>query len=175
MSSPERLKEHKRRKEAQREQRKRNEVLKMKMSFILQQMREKRQVPAPAAEVVPVPIPTPAAEPVVRPLSEVAPVAAEPMEEVVVVVPEAAPVVAAPAPLVAAVVSAAPNRCFKCSKKLGLATTFKCKCDHVFCTSHRWEAATPDAKDGHLCSFDFKAHGRQLLREANPLVKKSCN
>ena len=156
LSTPEKLKEHKRRKEAQREQRKRNEVLKMKVSFLLEQMREKKQEDdAPALLLVPEQVQ-------VQALPEEIPSAPVPMELVTLEEVTPAPVSTPPA-----------NRCFACNKKLGLASNFKCKCEHVFCSAHRWESSSSDSKDGHACTFDFKAHGRQLLREANPLVKKT--
>ena len=56
-----------------------------------------------------------------------------------------------------------PNRCFLCKKKVGL-TGFKCRCEHVFCSLHRYS-------DKHNCSFDYKAAGRVVIAKANPVVK----
>ncbi|KAI8104804.1 hypothetical protein M9434_003356 [Picochlorum sp. BPE23] len=58
------------------------------------------------------------------------------------------------------------NRCFKCSKKVGLLG-FECRCGYVFCSGHR------HAGDGHECSFDYAAFDRQKLAEANPVVAAS--
>jgi len=32
------------------------------------------------------------------------------------------------------------GRCFECSKKIGLASRFQCRCQLFFCSTHRWEA-----------------------------------
>lgn len=57
------------------------------------------------------------------------------------------------------------NRCFSCSKRVGL-TGFKCRCGYVFCATHRYA-------EKHACPFDYKAAGRQSLAKANPLVAAS--
>ena len=62
-----------------------------------------------------------------------------------------------------AMVTPASNRCFSCNKRLGLAG-FKCKCDLVFCGTHRYS-------DKHQCTFDYKTAGRETIAKANPLVK----
>merc|ERR1719229_1617076 len=31
------------------------------------------------------------------------------------------------------------NRCFKCRKKMALASRFTCKCGYVFCSQHRFQ------------------------------------
>ena len=54
------------------------------------------------------------------------------------------------------------NRCFTCNKRVGL-TGFKCRCDYVFCGSHR-------LPEEHHCDFDYKTVGRELLSKNNPLV-----
>lgn len=54
-------------------------------------------------------------------------------------------------------------RCSVCSKKLGLATTYHCRCGSAFCGTHRY----PEA---HPCDFDFKTEGRKLLEKSNPVV-----
>lgn len=59
--------------------------------------------------------------------------------------------------------SSKPNRCDMCRKKVGL-TGFKCRCDGMFCGSHRYS-------DAHSCSFDYKAAGREAIAKANPVVK----
>jgi hypothetical protein len=99
--------------------------------------------------------------------------------------PVAVPVVVAalptPAPAAAAAAAAAPppeeaapaapaaeapaNRCFGCSKKVGL-TGFRCKCNLVFCSTHRHA-------DAHACTFDYKAAAAAHLTKANPTVVAS--
>jgi len=54
-------------------------------------------------------------------------------------------------------------RCEVCTKKLGLATTYHCRCGSAFCGVHRY----PEA---HPCSFDFKSEGREILQKSNPVV-----
>lgn len=54
------------------------------------------------------------------------------------------------------------NRCFTCNKRVGL-TGFKCRCEYVFCGSHR-------LPEEHHCDFDYKTAGRELLTKNNPLV-----
>eukprot|EP00798_Chlamydomonas_sp_ICE-L_P016990 gene16990-23263_t len=56
-----------------------------------------------------------------------------------------------------------PNRCFQCRKKVGL-TGFKCKCEHVFCGSHR-------LAECHECPYDYKTVQRAQLAEANPVIQ----
>lgn len=56
-----------------------------------------------------------------------------------------------------------PNRCLTCRKRVGL-TGFKCRCEMVFCGTHRYP-------EQHGCSFDFKAMGKEQIAKANPLVK----
>jgi hypothetical protein len=60
------------------------------------------------------------------------------------------------------------NRCNvgSCKKKLRLAQQFKCRCEMVFCGTHRY----PDA---HECEFDHKQHNQDILRKANPVVSAS--
>ena len=55
------------------------------------------------------------------------------------------------------------NRCVACNKRVGLAG-FKCKCELVFCGTHRYS-------DKHHCTFDYKTAGRETIAKANPLVK----
>ncbi|DBA94033.1 hypothetical protein WJX77_002630 [Trebouxia sp. C0004] len=54
------------------------------------------------------------------------------------------------------------NRCFTCNKRVGL-TGFKCRCEYVFCGSHR-------LPEEHQCDFDYKTAGREQLSKNNPLV-----
>ncbi|KDP37593.1 hypothetical protein JCGZ_07939 [Jatropha curcas] len=56
-----------------------------------------------------------------------------------------------------------PNRCSTCRKRVGL-TGFKCRCEMMFCGTHRYP-------ERHNCTFDFKAMGKEQIAKANPLVK----
>lgn len=67
-------------------------------------------------------------------------------------------VVPAPAPS-----APASNRCASCKRRVGL-TGFRCRCNSVFCSLHRYA-------DKHDCSFDYKAAGREAIAKANPVVK----
>jgi len=58
-----------------------------------------------------------------------------------------------------------PNACWKCNKRVGLLG-FPCRCEYVFCSSHR-------NADDHDCCFDFKSLDRQRLEKANPKVAGS--
>eukprot|EP00929_Paragymnodinium_shiwhaense_P051969 TRINITY_DN26072_c0_g1_i1.p1 TRINITY_DN26072_c0_g1~~TRINITY_DN26072_c0_g1_i1.p1 ORF type:complete len:474 (+),score=130.55 TRINITY_DN26072_c0_g1_i1:104-1423(+) len=51
------------------------------------------------------------------------------------------------------------TRCKVCNKKTGL-TGFLCRCGHYYCATHR------HAED-HGCTFDHRAHGRELLAQQN--------
>lgn len=55
-----------------------------------------------------------------------------------------------------------PSRCFSCNKRVGL-TGFKCRCEYVFCSTHRYS-------DKHDCEYDYKAANRDLLTKANPTI-----
>ena len=55
------------------------------------------------------------------------------------------------------------KRCHFCSKKLTLAGRFECRCENVFCSQHR-------LAHEHECTFDFRAHDRQVLAEMNERV-----
>jgi len=57
------------------------------------------------------------------------------------------------------------TRCFSCNKKVGLLG-FRCRCDYVFCSMHRYS-------DKHECSFDYKSMNKAALAKANPVVKGS--
>ena len=52
------------------------------------------------------------------------------------------------------------ERCSECKKK---CIAVGCKCDKVFCFTHR-------QPDNHGCTFDFKEHSRQYLQKNNPIV-----
>lgn len=56
------------------------------------------------------------------------------------------------------------NRCYMCNKKLKYTTTFKCKCDLLFCNTHRYS-------DIHLCTFDYKSHAKSELLKKNPIIQ----
>ncbi|XP_062513807.1 AN1-type zinc finger protein 4-like [Corticium candelabrum] len=56
------------------------------------------------------------------------------------------------------------TRCSVCQKKTGLATSFECRCGGLFCATHRYA-------EEHKCTFDYKATGRRLLRQGNPVVE----
>lgn len=55
------------------------------------------------------------------------------------------------------------TRCSLCGKKLGLATTYQCRCGSKFCASHRYP-------ETHTCTYDYKTEGRKFLAKNNPVV-----
>nr|XP_043634743.1 zinc finger A20 and AN1 domain-containing stress-associated protein 5-like [Erigeron canadensis] len=55
------------------------------------------------------------------------------------------------------------SRCGSCNKRVGL-TGFRCKCEMVFCGTHRYP-------EKHECCFDFKTVGKEAIAKANPVVK----
>lgn len=55
------------------------------------------------------------------------------------------------------------TRCWSCNKKVGLLG-FKCRCEYVFCSMHRYS-------DKHACPFDYKAMQKANLQKANPVIK----
>ncbi|KAF3437291.1 hypothetical protein FNV43_RR20044 [Rhamnella rubrinervis] len=55
------------------------------------------------------------------------------------------------------------NRCSGCRRKVGL-TGFRCRCGELFCAEHRYS-------DRHVCSYDYKAAGREAIARENPVVK----
>ncbi|XP_050386067.1 zinc finger A20 and AN1 domain-containing stress-associated protein 5 [Argentina anserina] len=55
------------------------------------------------------------------------------------------------------------NRCSGCRRKVGL-TGFRCRCGELFCSAHRYS-------DRHVCSYDYKAAGRETIARENPVVK----
>ncbi|CAL9041005.1 unnamed protein product, partial [Musa banksii] len=59
----------------------------------------------------------------------------------------------------------AADRCGKCKKKVRLCARFECRCGSTFCAAHR-------LPETHECAFDYKAHGRAAIAEANPVVVK---
>jgi len=54
------------------------------------------------------------------------------------------------------------NRCWQCNKKIGL-TGFKCSCNYVFCSKHRFP-------DDHTCLIDYKELGKLQISKNNPTV-----
>eukprot|EP00118_Oscarella_pearsei_P026294 m.309728 g.309728 ORF g.309728 m.309728 type:complete len:440 (+) comp47509_c0_seq1:222-1541(+) len=56
------------------------------------------------------------------------------------------------------------SRCSVCQKKTTLVTSFSCRCGRNFCPIHRYA-------EMHNCTFDYKAEGRQFLKQANPVVQ----
>lgn len=58
-----------------------------------------------------------------------------------------------------------PNKCFKCSKKVGLLG-FKCACESTFCKFHR-------LPEDHECGYDFTKVAKEKLAKDNPIVKAS--
>ncbi|URE31949.1 A20-like zinc finger [Musa troglodytarum] len=59
----------------------------------------------------------------------------------------------------------AADRCGRCKKKVRLCARFECRCGSTFCAAHR-------LPETHECAFDYKAHGRAAIAEANPVVVK---
>ncbi|SAM07907.1 hypothetical protein [Absidia glauca] len=59
------------------------------------------------------------------------------------------------------------GRCFRCRVKVPLAkqTINKCKCDYVFCDSHRFP-------ERHDCGIDYAKIGRDLLAKNNPKLRE---
>ncbi|KAJ3684796.1 hypothetical protein LUZ61_013960 [Rhynchospora tenuis] len=55
------------------------------------------------------------------------------------------------------------NRCAVCIKKVGLMG-FKCRCENVFCSVHRYS-------DQHDCNFNYREAGQDAIAKANPIVK----
>lgn len=56
----------------------------------------------------------------------------------------------------------AKNRCHTCKVKIGVVG-FPCRCGGSFCATHRYA-------NEHNCSFDYKTHGQNEIRENNPQV-----
>ncbi|ORX68586.1 hypothetical protein DL89DRAFT_207263, partial [Linderina pennispora] len=57
------------------------------------------------------------------------------------------------------------GRCFKCRSRVPLVkqTTNKCRCEHIFCDTHRFP-------DQHACEFDFMSRDRKDLEKRNPKI-----
>jgi predicted nucleic acid binding AN1-type Zn finger protein len=58
-----------------------------------------------------------------------------------------------------------PNKCYKCSKKVGLLG-FKCPCELTFCKFHR-------LPEDHECTHDFASVAKERLAKDNPMVRAS--
>jgi hypothetical protein len=96
----------------------------------------------------PAPAPSPSTAPPALSIASPAAAAAAPVEE------------APPPP--ERPVQTNPSRCFSCNKRVGL-TGFKCRCEFVFCSTHRYS-------DKHDCEYDYKAVARDMITKANPTV-----
>ncbi|XP_042220730.1 uncharacterized protein LOC121865414 [Homarus americanus] len=54
-------------------------------------------------------------------------------------------------------------KCEQCSRRIGVATTYECRCGGKFCAQHRYA-------ETHSCTFDYRTAGRNLIEINNPLV-----
>ena len=56
------------------------------------------------------------------------------------------------------------TRCNLCKKKLlNEIAQYKCKCEKIFCITHK-------ASFDHNCSFDYKLYERNKLSKNNPVI-----
>lgn len=55
------------------------------------------------------------------------------------------------------------SRCSECRKRLNITNVYTCRCDKLFCATHRYSEL-------HNCTFDYKTDGRKILERTNPLV-----
>ena len=55
-----------------------------------------------------------------------------------------------------------PKLCDICAKKIGLCV-IKCRCDGNFCKKH----VSPES---HMCKFDYKLFGQEIIRKNNPKI-----
>ncbi|KAK8740282.1 hypothetical protein OTU49_002818 [Cherax quadricarinatus] len=55
------------------------------------------------------------------------------------------------------------KKCQQCSKRLGVATTYECRCGGLFCAQHRYA-------ETHTCTYDYRTAGRNFIQMSNPLV-----
>jgi hypothetical protein len=55
------------------------------------------------------------------------------------------------------------NRCWQCTKKIGLAGV-RCRCGYYFCAAHRYA-------ESHNCDYDYKTNERRKLSKQNPVVQ----
>lgn len=51
-------------------------------------------------------------------------------------------------------------KCYQCNKKIGLII-IKCKCGHIFCSSHL-------NAHSHNCTYDYKKEKKESLEKNNP-------
>lgn len=56
------------------------------------------------------------------------------------------------------------SRCHTCGKKLGISTTFDCRCGFIFCRKHSYS-------EDHACEFDYHELQKQRVREDNPVIR----
>lgn len=54
-------------------------------------------------------------------------------------------------------------RCSECRKKLNITNVHTCRCEKLFCSTHRYSEL-------HSCTYDYKTEGRRILETNNPLV-----
>ncbi|KAG0441161.1 Zinc finger A20 and AN1 domain-containing stress-associated protein 10 [Dictyocoela muelleri] len=52
------------------------------------------------------------------------------------------------------------SRCKKCNKKVSLANRILCKCDELYCPSHRFFTE-------HDCPFDYRQKGIERIKTEN--------
>ncbi|ORX54862.1 hypothetical protein BCR36DRAFT_322322 [Piromyces finnis] len=57
------------------------------------------------------------------------------------------------------------NVCEFCHKKIRITATYKCKCNKIFCATHRYSEC-------HNCTYNYKQNGKKDLEKNNPLVVK---
>ncbi|XP_034230375.1 uncharacterized protein LOC117639087 isoform X2 [Thrips palmi] len=55
------------------------------------------------------------------------------------------------------------HRCCQCRKKLTISNKYMCRCQKLFCSTHRYSEA-------HNCNYDYKEEGRKVLLQENPQV-----
>ena len=68
------------------------------------------------------------------------------------------------------------KRCVCCNKKVGVLG-FPCRClnennePNIYCASCRVPRTKPSDTSGHICNFDYKQMGRELLMKNNPQIQ----
>ena len=70
-------------------------------------------------------------------------------------------------------------KCDECKIKIGLLG-FMCRCKNdndkprLFCSSCRTpKSTTQECTGGHICSYDYKLHGREVIERNNPKILTS--
>jgi len=53
------------------------------------------------------------------------------------------------------------DHCMKCNKKILII--YKCKCENIFCTKHKYS-------DSHDCNYDYKLKQQEFLIKSNPVI-----